>query len=116
MKGLVKGSLFSVILILIISGIAAVVNMKLTVPHSVLKGILWVISGICVFAGVLPVTKSADSNKFLKGIGCSFITVIMLLVIVSIAGKALPSTGGFYAYSLICMLCGLLGAIVGINI
>ena len=115
MKGIIKGSLFSLILILILSAIVAVVNMKISIPQSFLKGILWILSGGCIFAGVIPVTKSATNGKFLRGISSSFITVIMVLVIVCLAGKGIPSGGSFYAYGLICMLCGLLATLAGIN-
>lgn len=116
MRGIVKGSIFSLILILILSAIAAFINMKISVPQSVLKGILWILSGICVFAGVLPVTKSATDRRLFRGIACSFLTVLIMMIILSITGKGLPLTGAFYAYGLICMLCGLLGSLIGINI
>ncbi len=115
MKGVLKGSLFSLVLILITVVIAAFVNMKMDIPHSVLKGILWIVSVVCIFAGVLPVTKSATSGKLVRGIGCSLFTVIIMLIIASLSCGSLPLTGSFYAYSLICILCGLLASIVGIN-
>ena len=116
MKGVLKGSLFSLILMFIIISITAFINVKLHIPCSVLKGILWTISGICIFAGVLPVTKSATQGKFLRGIGSAFVTVIFMLTAVSAASGHIPTNGSFYAYALICMLCGTLGAIIGINI
>lgn len=116
MKGVLKGSLFSLILIFIIIGISALINMKLHIPPYILKGILWTVSCICIFAGVLPVTKSASEGKFFRGIGCAFVTVLFMLIAVSAASGHIPTSGSFYAYALICMLCGLLGAVIGINI
>lgn len=113
MKGIFKGSLFSVILMTVFICIVAAAAMLINIPDSVFKGILWVILGLCVFVGCLPVAKSGSSGKVLRGLGSAFFTVAIVFIVVCIAGKQIPQSGSFYAFALVCMLCGLLGSLAG---
>ena len=116
MKGIVKGSLFSAVLIFIVLSVGALVNIKFSIPDYIFKGVLWILSGICVFAGTLPVARSSAEKKFIRGLGCALTTVILLFFFVSVAGKHIPASGTFYAYALICMLCGILGSLAGTSL
>ena len=113
MKGIIKGSLFSVLLIIIFISIISVVQMNIDIPDTIIKISLWILMGISVFAGCLPVARSGENKKILRGIGCGLITVVALFISVCIAAKHIPTTGTFYTLALICLVCGLLGAAAG---
>lgn len=113
MKGIIKGSVFSTILIFIIICIIAVINMNTKINPVFLKGGLWILLGLCIFLGCLPVSRSGKSKKILRGLFCALLTIVVLFITVSIASKNIPNTGHFYAFSIIMLISGFLGALTG---
>ncbi len=115
MKGIIKGSLFTVLLMVIIISVVSVVNILTDIPSPILKGILWVLLGLCTFLGSLFVSRSAESSEVLKGLASGLISILAVFVIISVVTGGIPSGTGFYVFLLICFVCSLLGSFVGAN-
>ncbi|MBP3362109.1 MAG: TIGR04086 family membrane protein [Clostridia bacterium] len=113
MKGIVKGTLFSLISIAVIASAAAAISLFAEIPDAILKTVLWSMAGLCVFIGSLLVSKGAQSYKSLRGIISAAATILGLLTVSSVANKGIPSNGGFYTLALIAAICGILGALMG---
>lgn len=113
MKGIIKGTLFSLISIAVISSVAAAVSMFAEIPDTILKIILWSMAGLCVFVGSLLVSKGAQSYKALRGSVSAAATILALFAVSSVVNNGVPSGGGFYTLSLIAAICGILGALMG---
>ena len=113
MKGIIKGSVFSVVLTAILICVLSIIRLYADIPDIVSKGILWAGLGLCVFFGCLPVSRSASGNKLIRGIASSLITILLLGIAASVAGRGVPGSSAFYCMSLICFVCGLLGSFVG---
>lgn len=113
MRGIFKGSVFTVILMTIILSAISVINIYTDIPLPVLKGILWVLLGLCCFLGSLPVARSADTSGVLKGIVSTLFSIIAATIIISLTVGHFPSGTSFYVFLLICFICGLLGSFTG---
>lgn len=113
MRGILKGSAFTVILMDIIISVISVVNIYTDIPSPVLKGVLWVLLGLCTFLGSMPVARSAESSGLLKGIASSILSIFVASVIISVIAGGIPSGTSFYVFLIICLICGLLGSFTG---
>ncbi len=114
MKGIIKGSIFSLLLMILFISILSVIYMNVEIPQVFLKGALWVIMGLCVFAGSMPVARWSDSKKLLRGMASSVITIAIIFIAVLIKCGQMPESN-FYIMALICLACGLLGSCAAIK-
>lgn len=115
MKGIIKGSIFTILLMAIFISVCSVINMMTDIPTPVLKGILWIFLGLCTFLGSMFVSRSAESSRVLKGLASGILSILAVLLIISLVIGKVPSATGFYVFLLICFICSLLGSFVGAN-
>ncbi len=113
MKGIIKGSVFTILLMVIFISVCSVVNILTDIPSPILKGILWVLLGLCTFLGSMFVSRSAENSGVLKGLASGIISILAVLVIISVVTGGIPSGTGFYIFLLICFICALLGSLTG---
>lgn len=115
MRGILKGSAFTIILMAIIISVVSVINIYTDIPSSLLKGIFWVLLGFCSFLGSMPVARSADTSGLLKGVSSNLLSIIAIFIIISIISGGIPSGASFYVLLIICFICGLLGSFTGVK-
>ena len=113
MRGIFKGSIFTIILMTIIISAVSAINIYTDIPLPVLKGILWVLLGLCCFMGSLPVARSADTSGVVKGIVSTILSIIAATIVISLIAGHFPSGTSFYVFLIICFICGLLGSFTG---
>ena len=115
MRGIIKGTAFTVILMAIVISIISVINIYTSIPTPILKGVLWVLLGLCTFLGSMPVAHSAQTAGALKGIASTLLSILIVLIIISSIIGHIPSGTSFYVFLIICFICGLLGSFTGIK-
>ena len=113
MKGILKGFIFTFIMLSILVATLAGIFVIVDIPEFVLKAILWSIICFCVFSGSVLVARGAESRKSIKGIVSALLSVIALFITVCILGNSIPTTGSFYALATIIVICGMVGAFTG---
>lgn len=113
MKGILKGFIFTFIILAILTAAITAITVFAEIPGSVLKAVMWGIVSLCVFMGANLVSHGADEKKSAKGILCTLVSISVLFIIVCLLNKGIPVTGGFYALATIAAICGITGAFTG---
>lgn len=112
MKGIIKGMLFSVILILIFICAATILIMQTEPNNTLLRIILWAIMCFGIFSGSILVSKAATEKKAAKGIITSLLSIVVItLALILLSGTA-PS-GMLYTLILLLAISGVIGSFVG---
>lgn len=113
---ILKGSIFSIIISMILLLIFAIVLTYANVSENTIPAIIIAISNLSILFGSILCNRKIEKNGILNGIAVALIYLLVIYVISSIAIKSFS----FNIKSLIMILCslvsGILGGIIGVNL
>ena len=115
MKIFLKGTIFSIVLSILLIFVLSIIISKTTVPEKVIMPCIIVISSLSIMIGSINVTIKKEKNGIINGGTIGLIYMISMYIISSIILKDFSLTTNSIIMILFGIICGCIGGIIGVN-
>ena len=115
-KRIIKGSIFAIVLSIILLLIFAIVLTYTNLEENTIKPIIIVITGISILIGSSISTLTIKKNGMVNGGIVGLTYMLIMLIISGVTSKGLTFNIYSIAMILVSILMGIIGGILGVNL
>ena len=115
-KAILTGILVSYILSVILIFIFSILLVNTNIKEQYIGIVITIISGISILVGSTVSTRKMNKNGILNGLVISFLYILLLYITSSLATSNFTITINLILFTVLALVLGVFGGILGVNI